>query len=195
MQHQVGKSDVVIGLAASGTTPFTVSVIEEAKGLGALTIGVANNRNAPLLSLADHPILIETGAEAIAGSTRMKAGTAQKVFCNLFSTLVMMRLGRVFRGQMVDMRASNEKLRMRARRMVADLTESTPEAADRLLQLADGDLKLAIMLASGFNSEAAAADSRPGPSPSPQQRLRRHLDQKTIVIFTNPRGWTAFSTA
>ena len=154
MQHQVGKSDVVIGLAASGATPYTVSVLTEARNLGALTIGVANNPDAPLLSVADHPVLMETGAEAIAGSTRMKAGTAQKVFCNLFSTLIMMRLGRVYRGMMVDMRASNEKLRVRAGRMVVELIDCTLEEAEALVEEAGGDLKLAILLASGFDIDA-----------------------------------------
>ncbi len=157
VQHQVGASDVVIGLAASGRTPFTVSVVEAAKKLGALTIGVANNRDTPLLRAVDHPVLIETGAESIAGSTRMKAGTAQKVVCNLFSTLVMMKLGRIYRGRMVDMQASNEKLRERATRMVCELTDCSPADAEELLKTAGGDLKLAIMLASGFSVEAGIA--------------------------------------
>ena len=157
MHNQIGASDVVIGLAASGCTPFTVSVVEQAKTLGALTIGISNNRDTPLLRAADHPILIETGAEAVAGSTRMKAGTAQKVVCNLFSTLLMMKLGRVYRGRMVDMQASNDKLRSRATRMVGELTDRNPEDAEALLEAAGGDLKLAIILASGFSVEAGAA--------------------------------------
>lgn len=151
----VGKSDVVIGLAASGTTPFTVAVIEQARRLGAMTIGVANNPDVPLLTAAEYPVLLETGAEAIAGSTRLKAGTAQKVFCNLFSTLVMMRLGRVYRGMMVNMRASNAKLRKRAEGMVVQLTDCSHDDAVRALDHADGDLKLAVMLTSGFEADAA----------------------------------------
>ena len=157
MHNQIGASDVVIGLAASGCTPFTVSVVEQAKALGALTIGISNNRDTPLLCAADHPILIETGAEAVAGSTRMKAGTAQKIVCNLFSTLLMMKLGRVYRGRMVDMQASNDKLRSRATRMVSELTDLNPKDAEALLEAAGGNLKLAIMLASGFSAEAGAA--------------------------------------
>ena len=153
MQHQIGASDVVIGLAASGATPFTVSVVHEASALGALTIGIANNRGSALLDAAAHPVLIETGAEVVAGSTRMKAGTAQKVVCNLFSTLVMMKLGRIYRGRMVDMQASNDKLRKRAIEMVCDLTDRRPAEAAELLKRADGDLKLAVMLASGFSVE------------------------------------------
>ncbi len=157
LKTAVGKSDVVIGIAASGTTPFTIAAVEQARALGALTVGVANNAGTPILAAADYPILLETGAEAIAGSTRMKAGTAQKVFCNLFSTLIMMRLGRVYRGMMVDMRASNEKLRRRAERMVLQLTDCSHGDAVQALEQADGDLKLAVMLASGFELGAAQA--------------------------------------
>ena len=155
LKTQAGKRDVAIGLAASGTTPFTIAALEQARTLGAMTIGVANNHDAPLLGAAEYPVLLQTGTETIAGSTRMKAGTAQKVFCNLFSTLVMVRLGRVYRGMMVDMRASNEKLRRRAERMVAQLTECSAEEAVRALERADGDLKLAVMLVSGFDADAA----------------------------------------
>ncbi len=146
----VNERDVVIGLAASGATPFTVAAVKYAALLGAMTIGVANNRDAPLLAASAHPILIETGAEAIAGSTRMKAGTAQKVFCNLFSTLVMVRLGRVYRGLMVDMRASNDKLRRRAVQMVARLTDCDPTQAETAVDQAGGEVKTAVMIASGF---------------------------------------------
>jgi len=155
LKVQPGRRDVAIGLAASGSTPFTIAALEQARVLGALTIGVANNPAAPLLDAAEHPILLETGAEAISGSTRMKAGTAQKVFCNLFSTLVMVRLGRVYRGMMVDMRASNEKLRRRAERMVVELTDCSAGEAVSALGRADGDLKLAVMLASGFAEDTA----------------------------------------
>jgi len=146
----VNEHDVVIGLAASGATPFTVAAVKYAALLGAMTIGVANNRDAPLLAASAHPILIETGAEAIAGSTRMKAGTAQKVFCNLFSTLVMVRLGRVYRGLMVDMRASNEKLRCRAVQIVVELTNCDPAQAETAVDQAGGEVKLAVMIALGF---------------------------------------------
>ena len=159
----VNEHDVVIGLAASGATPFTVAAVKYAALLGAMTIGVANNRDTPLLTASAHPILIETGAEAIAGSTRMKAGTAQKVFCNLFSTLVMVRLGRVYRGLMVDMRASNEKLRRRAVQMVARLTDCDPAQAEAAVDQASGEVKAAVMIASGFAlAEAQDALARHG---------------------------------
>lgn len=151
----VNEHDVVIGLAASGATPFTVCAVKYAALLGAMTIGVANNPGAPLLETCAHPILIETGAEAIAGSTRMKAGTAQKVFCNLFSTLVMVRLGRVYRGLMVDMRASNEKLRRRAVQIVTELTDCDPARAEKAVDQAGGDVKLAVMIASGHDPALA----------------------------------------
>jgi N-acetylmuramic acid 6-phosphate etherase len=118
--HGIGKNDVLVGIAASGATKFTVAAVNAARARGALTIGIANSAPAPLLAVAEIPVLIETGAEAIAGSTRMKAGTAQKAALNLFSTALMVRLGRVYRGQMVDMRARNAKLRARG----ADATQS-----------------------------------------------------------------------
>ena len=151
----VGACDVVVGLAASGTTPFTVNAVKYANLLGALTIGVANNHDTPLLEACAHPILVETGAEAIAGSTRMKAGTAQKVICNLFSTLVMVRLGRVYQGLMVDMRASNEKLRRRAGQIVAQLTDCDPAQAELAVDQAGGEVKVAVMIASGFSAADA----------------------------------------
>ena len=117
----VGAGDVVIGVAASGTTPYTVAAIEAAEAAGALTIGVASNPGTPLLAAARYPILLDTGAEVVAGSTRMKAGTAQKIALNLLSTAIMLRLGRVYQGLMVNMRVSNHKLRERAIGMVDQL--------------------------------------------------------------------------
>ena len=107
--------DVVIAVAASGTTPFTLACLREARQRGALTIGIANNRGTPILDEADCPIWLDTGAEPIAGSTRMKAGTAQRVTLNLLSSLVMIRLGRVHEGLMVDVQAINAKLVQRQR--------------------------------------------------------------------------------
>jgi N-acetylmuramic acid 6-phosphate etherase len=154
-RHAVGPDDVVIGLAASGTTPFTLACIEEARRRGALTIGVANSPGAPLLAAAEHPILVETGAEAIAGSTRMKAGTAQKVVLNLLSTLVMVRMGRVYRGLMVDMLARNAKLRHRAERMLTAITGRDGEAVRRALDTAGGKVKLAVLVLEGLDRATA----------------------------------------
>jgi N-acetylmuramic acid 6-phosphate etherase len=157
LKTEAGRHDVVIGIAASGATPFTVAALKQARTLGATTVGVACNDGSPLLDAAEFPVLLPTGAEVVSGSTRMKAGTAQKVFCNLFSTLLMMRLGRVYHGLMVDMRASNDKLRRRARRMVEQLTGCSEGEATDALDRAAGDLKLAVMLVSGFGPDAARA--------------------------------------
>ncbi|TMJ64864.1 MAG: N-acetylmuramic acid 6-phosphate etherase, partial [Alphaproteobacteria bacterium] len=100
---EIDQRDVLIAVAASGTTPFTLACLREAKGRGALTIAIANNRDTPLLAEAEHAIWLDTGPEPIAGSTRMKAGTAQRIALNLLSSLVMIRLGRVYRGLMVDL--------------------------------------------------------------------------------------------
>jgi len=155
--HALDACDVLIAVAASGATPFTLACLDAAKEAGALTIGIANSLDAPLLQQADHAILVQTGAEPIAGSTRMKAGTAQKIVLNLLSTLLMLRLGRVYRGQMVDMRAGNAKLRARAERMLAGLTGCTDVAARMALAAADGKVKLALLLLEGLDRTAAEA--------------------------------------
>ena len=149
-QHAISASDVLVGVAASGTTRFTIAAVQTARGQGALTIAIANSAGAPLLNAAELPVLIETGAEAIAGSTRMKAGTAQKVALNLFSTALMVRLGRVYRGRMVDMQARNAKLRARAVRMVQELTDCSAAQAQSALAGADGKVKLAVLLVRGM---------------------------------------------
>jgi N-acetylmuramic acid 6-phosphate etherase len=151
----VGARDVAIGLAASGATPYTVEFVRGARGRGALTIAIANNPATPLLAAAEHPICVETGPEVVAGSTRMKAGTAQKVVLNLLSTLVMIRLGRVYRGLMVDMRTRNAKLVRRATHMVGHLAHCDAESAKRAFEAAGGDLKLAVLLARGFDIDTA----------------------------------------
>lgn len=155
--NRVGPEDVAIGLAASGATPFTLACLQAARVRGALTIGIANSPEAPLLKVAEHPILVATGAEAIAGSTRMKAGTSQKVVLNLLSTLLMVRLGRVYRGQMVDMLARNAKLRHRAVRMLIGLTGQHAEHVRRALEAADGKVKLAVLLLEGLDRASAEA--------------------------------------
>ncbi len=146
----IGPHDVVIGVAASGTTPFTVGALRAATACGAVTIAVANNAGAPLFDVARHRILVETGPEVIAGSTRMKAGTAQKIVLNLFSTAVMVKMGRVYRGLMVDMRARNAKLRRRAEAIVAEILHCPQSEAARHLEQADGDLKTAILIGMGI---------------------------------------------
>jgi N-acetylmuramic acid 6-phosphate etherase len=153
----VGPHDVVVGLAASGTTPFTRAVLKHARARGAVTVGIANNPDTPILAESAYPVLIATGAEVVAGSTRMKAGTAQKIVLNLFSTLVMIRLGRVYRGQMVAMRATNAKLRARMTAMVARLADCDDATAARAAAQAEGDIKRAVLIATGASPAAAQA--------------------------------------
>lgn len=153
----VCRSDVVLGIAASGSTPFTVAAIEAARTAGALTIGVANSANGTLLTAAEYPVLVETGPEAIAGSTRLKAGTAQKAVLNLFSTLVMVQLGRVHDGLMVDMLARNAKLRERAARMLRQLTGRDDDAIRAALATCDNRVKPAVLVLRGLDRVSADA--------------------------------------
>lgn len=141
-----GADDVVIAVAASGTTPFVLAAAAAARAAGALSVGVACNPGAPLLSACEIAVLLATGPEAISGSTRLKAGTAQKAALNLLSTTLMVRLGRVYRGQMVEMQASNEKLRRRALRMLARIAGSDEDTARAALDASAGDLKVAILV-------------------------------------------------
>jgi N-acetylmuramic acid 6-phosphate etherase len=150
------SSDVVVALAASGTTPFVIAAVEVARDAGALTLAIACNAGTPLLAAGEVAILLDTGPEAIAGSTRLKAGTAQKAALNLLSTTLMIRLGRVYRGLMVDMQASNEKLRRRSLRMLMRLGGCDEAAARAALDVARGDLKRAILVLLDGVDEAEA---------------------------------------
>ena len=143
-QHEIGAADVVVAVAAS-----------EAKRRGALTIGVANNRGTPILKEADHAIWLDTGAEPIAGSTRMKAGTAQRITLNVFSSLVMILLGRVYDGLMVDLQAVSQKLVRRSENILTRLTGRSGEQAREALRRADGNVKLAVLLLHGCEVEEA----------------------------------------
>ena len=170
-RHGVGRDDVLLAVAASGTTPFTLACLVEAKARGALTVGIANNPGTPLLLRADHGIWLDTGSETIAGSTRMKAGTAQKITLNLLSSLVMIRLGRVFDGLMVDVQATNAKLVRRAEDMVMRLTDRPRAEVREALERADGSVKLAVLiLRGGDRATAEMALDRAG------GRLRGALD-------------------
>ena len=153
--HRVAGSDVLIAVAASGTTPFTLACLREAKRCGALTIAVANNAGTPLLEEAEHPVFLDTGPEPIAGSTRMNAGTAQRITLNLLSSLLMMRLGRVYEGLMVDVQASNAKLAQRRETIVRTLTRRSREDVRNALCRADGNVKLAVLLLDGCDLEGA----------------------------------------
>ena len=162
-RHGVGSADALVAVAASGTTPFTRGALDAARAQGALTVGIANNPKTPLLQGADHPILLDTGPEPIAGSTRMKAGTAQRIALNLLSSLVMIRLGRVYRGLMVDVQAVSQKLVRRSENILAQLTGCGRAAAGAALRRAEGDVKLALLLLEGCDlAEARALLDRSG---------------------------------
>jgi N-acetylmuramic acid 6-phosphate etherase len=153
--HEIGPDDVIVAVAASGTTPFTLACLREGGKRGALTVGIANNPGAALLTDAECPIYLATGPEPIAGSTRMNAGTAQRITLNLFSTLLMIRLGRIYRGMMVEVQACNAKLAKRRERMVAHLTGQSGEPVRQALDSAEGSVKLAVLLLQGYELQEA----------------------------------------
>lgn len=143
------EGDVVLVVAASGRTPWTIGVAEAARKAGATVVAFANNQGAPLLALGDIAVLLETPPEPLAGSTRLGAGTAQKIALNTLSTLAGTLLGRVHDGMMVGLRADNAKLRGRAEGIVAAIAGVAAEAAGAALATAGGEVRTAIMLASG----------------------------------------------
>ncbi|MBX3597628.1 MAG: N-acetylmuramic acid 6-phosphate etherase [Rhizobiaceae bacterium] len=145
----IGAGDCLIALSASGSTPYAVEALRVAESLGAKTIAIANNPRAILFNHADIPVLVETPAEVIAGSTRMGAGTAQKIALNMMSTLMAIHLGHVHDGYMVNLRPDNLKLKDRAARIVAAIAGCTPDMAAELLSKSGGSVKAAILIASG----------------------------------------------
>ncbi|OIQ28902.1 MAG: N-acetylmuramic acid 6-phosphate etherase [Alphaproteobacteria bacterium MedPE-SWcel] len=145
----VNSTDVIIGVSASGTTPFTVEAARLAKRRGATVIGIANNAGSELLNLSDHAIHLNTAPEVVSGSTRMGAGTAQKIALNMLSTLMAIELGHVHDGMMVNLRADNIKLRARARHIVARAANVAQDAAATAIEAADGNTKCAILIAAG----------------------------------------------
>lgn len=153
----LGPSDVLIALAASGRTPFTCAALEAARAAGALTIAIANNPRTPLLAAADHAILLDTGAEVIAGSTRMGAATAQRAALTMLSSAVMVALGRVHLGRMVAMRPSNAKLDARAAAMVAELAGVGESAAQAALAASGRNIQVAVLVAKGLAAGDAHA--------------------------------------
>jgi N-acetylmuramic acid 6-phosphate etherase len=153
----VGDADAVVLISASGGTPYTVGAARAAAARGALTVAVVSAPASELAALADHEVLAQTGAEVIVGSTRLKAGTAQKLILNTISTVSMIRLGRTYGNLMVDVVATNDKLRARARRTVSLATAAADGQIDEALAAADGDAKVAILsLLTGL----PAADAR-----------------------------------
>jgi len=154
--HVVDEKDVVLGVSASGRTPYTLAALDAADRAGALTIGLACVRGSELAQRASRAIEVEVGPEVIVGSTRMKAGTAQKLVLNTISTIAMVRLGKTFGNLMVDVQASNDKLRARARRAVAIATAADDEEVAAAIAAAGGDTKVAIVaLLAGVDAQTA----------------------------------------
>jgi N-acetylmuramic acid 6-phosphate etherase len=147
IERHVAERDAVVGISASGGAPFVVAAVEAARARGAATIAITSVAEGPLARAAEIAVILETGAEPIAGSTRLRAGTAQKIVLNTLSTAVMVRLGKVYENLMVDVIASNAKLRRRAERLVALLGGVDPGTASRLLREADGAVKPAVVMA------------------------------------------------
>lgn len=157
IERGLNKSDVVCGIAASGRTPYVLGAMKYAKEAGAAVLCIVMNRDSEMASVADVPITITVGPEAIMGSTRMKAGTAQKLVVNMISTGAMIKLGKVYKNLMVDVKASNEKLYARAKRIVMLATGAAEAVAERTLAETEYDVKLSIlMITAGLEKEAAA---------------------------------------
>jgi len=156
--------DVVVGLAASGRTPYVIGALQRAREAGAATIAICSNPGAPMIASADIAIVAVTGPELLTGSTRMKAGTAQKMILNMLSTAAMVRLGKVYSNLMVDVTPANEKLLERARRIVSEAAGIPAAEADRVLEAGGRNLKTAIVMAVRRWSaeEANAALARAG---------------------------------
>jgi N-acetylmuramic acid 6-phosphate etherase len=155
-RRRVGKKDVVVGIAASGRTPFTVAAVEAARRAGARTIAVACNPDTELERAAELAIVAETGAEVVCGSTRMKAGTAQKMVLNMLSTGAMVRLGYVYGNLMVNMHRSNSKLAERSIRMVQHALGLNKDEAKRALEKANNSMSAAVVMAEAQVSRAEA---------------------------------------
>jgi N-acetylmuramic acid 6-phosphate etherase len=155
--HGVSAADVAVGITASGRTPYVAGALRAARQVGALTVLVSSNPAAPLAELAQHAVLVDTGPEAIAGSTRLKAATAQKMVLNALSTAAMIRLGRTYSNLMATMSGSNAKLRQRQLGILREASGAGDEACRAALARCDGDLRLALLcLLSGLNPRAAA---------------------------------------
>ena len=174
---QLTGGDVVVGLAASGRTPYVAAALRAGRSVGAITARVTSNPTAPLSELADHVLVADTGPEAIAGSTRLKAGSALKLVLNSFSTALMVRLGHTYRNLMVDMRPTNAKLRGRSIQMLQDATGAAEGDCERALDLC-GDMKTSVvyLIAGGAGSPVAARNALA----AVEGHVRRALQQLRI---------------
>ena len=162
---RLSRNDVLVGISASGRTPYVLGGLRYARRLGAKTVALTSNPEAPIKRLADVAIVPEVGPEVIAGSTRMKAGTAQKLVLNMLSTAAMVRLGRVFSNLMINVQLNNDKLRKRARDILVKTTGASPDAAARALEESGRRLPVALlMLAKKVSRQQAAKVLRSAPS-------------------------------
>jgi len=143
---QVSANDAVVGIAASGRTPYVIGALETANNIGALTVAISCNQDVPMLDIAQYGICASVGSEVITGSTRMKAGTAQKLILNMLSTTVMIKLGKVYGNLMVDVMLTNAKLVDRAKRIVSEVTGASYERSGEVLEQAQNSVKVAIII-------------------------------------------------
>jgi N-acetylmuramic acid 6-phosphate etherase len=146
MSIKLNSKDTVVGIAASGRTPYVLGALEYAKKVGALKVGLSANPNSEISRHVDHPIEVDSGPEMLAGSTRLKSGTAQKLVLNMISTITMVRLGKTFGNLMVDLQITNEKLRDRANRIVSQATGVSRELAAQTLADSGDEVKVAIVM-------------------------------------------------
>jgi N-acetylmuramic acid 6-phosphate etherase len=155
---KLSRKDVVVGIAASGTTPYVLSALQFARKLGVTTIAVTANRNSPLAKHAKIAISVEVGSEVVTGSTRMKAGTSQKLVLNMLSTASMVRLGHVYDNLMIDLTLTNEKLLQRATRILAEASGAEVSEVQHALRQSKHDVRVALtMLKTGTDARAARA--------------------------------------
>jgi N-acetylmuramic acid 6-phosphate etherase len=174
----LASGDVLVGIAASGRTPYVIAALRAARERGALTVVIVNNAGSPMAALADHVIELDTGPEVVAGSTRLKAGTAQKLVLNMLSTATMVRLGRVYGNRMIDVAVTNDKLRARATGIVRDLVGVADATASELLQAAGFEVRTAVLM--GLR-DLSAEDARRRLEAS-GGRLRDALDEPSGMV-------------
>ncbi|NQX67311.1 N-acetylmuramic acid 6-phosphate etherase [Paenibacillus alba] len=146
VRKQLSSRDVLVGIAASGKTPYVLGAVQEAKRMGVPTIGLSCNANTLLSEAVDYPIEVSVGPEVVTGSTRLKAATAQKLVVNMISTATMIRLGKVYKNLMVNVQATNDKLRKRVIHIIMEATQVNEEVARRYCDMASGDARVAILM-------------------------------------------------
>ncbi len=145
-ERKLTRNDVVVGVTASGTTPYVLAALQYARGRGATTVSITSNRKTPVTRLAKIAIAAEVGPEVLTGSTRMKAGTAQKMVLNMLSTAVMARLGHVYENLMIDVVLTNEKVAKRALRILAEASGKSVSAAEHALRAAGHNMRVALVM-------------------------------------------------